>query len=278
MDQSANSSVFQNPIQNITNPETKKEASNWLKKNIVKIVIAGLIIVVAGELLFGGFTLFSPSKSGSLNILGPKVNPQTEAVLSVLTDKRVYKIGDQAVLDVKLFTGGQTTDSTDLVIKYDPGFLEPSESFATPGQIYSEYPAVQIDKQAGLIGISGITVPGSTSFSGVGSFAKLIFKVLKEGETSVSIDFRKDATDDSNVVLSGSSKDILGSVSDARVVISSSESQPNDNKEGKCDGFKQYCQDAQGSIGVQDCTGGVSQNLTCGYDPTFTVSCGVCQI
>lgn len=278
MDQSANPSVFQNPIQNITSPESKKDAANWFKRNIVKILIAGLIILVAGELFFGGFNLFSPSTSRNLNILGPRVNPQTEAVLSVLPDKGIYKSGDQVVVDVKLFTGGQTTDSTDLVIKYDPEFLEPSQSFATPGQLYSEYPAVQIDKQAGLIGISGITLPGSNSFSGVGSFAKLVFKALKEGQTNVSADFRKAATDDSNVVLSGSSKDILGSVSDAELTISATETKAQENKGSSCEGFKQYCQDAQGSIGVQDCTGGVSQNGSCGYDPRFTVSCGVCQI
>lgn len=221
MDQSANPSIFKSPISEETVSENKKNLAFWIKKNIVKIVITLLIIGVAVKLFLGGFTLFSPSKLTNLNILTPKANSLTDASLSLIPDQAFYKSGDEVKIDVKLFTGGYTTDSTDLVIKYDSEFLAPSEdSFALEGDLYSEYPAMQVDKENGLIGISGITVPGSESFTGEGNFATIYFTALKDGRTTVSVDFEKGQTADSNVVLTGSTQDILGSVKNADIIIS----------------------------------------------------------
>lgn len=269
MAQTANQPSIKSPI---------TSQAGVFKKNIVKIIIAVLAIALAAELFFGGTALFSPSNTKNLSILAPRVNALSGANLSLVLDKKVYKRGDPVVIGVKLFTGGYTTDSTDLVIKYDPAFLEPnSEKFAESGNIYSEYPAIQIDKEKGLVGISGITTPGSNSFQGVGSFAKLNFRALKDGQTEVSIDFEPDKTADSNVVLSGSSKDILGSVKNADILIAGSDAQPPKGNDKRCDSFTQYCQNSQGNTGTQVCSGGSTKAGSCGYDPEFSTRCEPCK-
>lgn len=221
MDQSAGPSVFKNPIPDINPSEVKKDTSNWFRKNLVGIIIVILVAAVAFELAFGWKSLFSPSGFNNLNIPAPKAKNLTEASISLVPDKQSYAVGDLVGINVELSTGGQTTDSTDLVVKYDPEFLSPIEKdFAAKGSIYSEYPGIQADREQGLIGISGITVPGGdNSFTGDGIFATIYFTALKNGQTTISVDFEKGQTADSNVVLTGSTQDILGSVKNADIVV-----------------------------------------------------------
>lgn len=279
MEQAAN---LNTPLSNQSVNQLKRDPAGWFKKNIIKIVIAVLVIAVAAELYLGSRTLFLPSKSGSagLSLLPPKVNNLSEAGLSLIADKISYKKGEAVSVNVKLFTGGYTTDSTDLVVKYDPKFLEPKAgTFAQQGQTYSEYPALQVDKAKGLIGISGITLPGKKGFSGVGSFAKLNFTALQDGQTQIIIEFQPGKTADSNVVLSGSSKDILGNVANADILISETGNQADAASSGeKCQSFTQYCQDAEGASGTQVCSAGSLKLGICGYDPVNTVSCDICKI
>lgn len=278
MDFSAKPNITKSASPEQTVAEIKKNPSGWFKKNIVKVIIAVMIVAVFAELIFGGFTLFSPSSSGKLNPLVPKINSLSDAVISLMPDKTGYKKGDQVTIDVKLFTGGYSTDSTDLVVKFDPAFLQPAKEFAKPGSIYSEYPAVQADNAQGLIGISGITLPGRSSFSGVGTFATLYFTALQDGQTQVTVDYQQDATADSNVVLSGTTDDILKVINNAQINISESgAAQSGQSSSVSCQSFTQYCQTADGLAGTQICTGGSVVNGVCGYDTVNTSSCEVCK-
>lgn len=277
MEQTANSTIIKNQVPEKIVTDFKKAPAGWFKKNAVKIIIFVLIAGVILEVIFGGLSLFAPSKSGNLNLLAPRINGLADANLSLVEDKKTYKSGDQVMVDVRLFTGGYTTDSTDLVVKFDPAFLSPvTEKFAQAGTIYSEYPALQVDKEKGLIGISGITLPGRNSFSGAGSFAKLYFKALKDGHTQVMVEFEPGATADSNVVLSGSSKDILGTVLNADILITGSPEQAPEGNNRSCESFRQECINASGSSGTQLCRGGSTKSGSCGYDPEFTLSCDSC--
>jgi hypothetical protein len=163
-------------------------------------------------------------------------------------------------------------------VKFDPAFLQPAKEFAKPGSIYSEYPAVQADNVQGLIGISGITLPGRSSFSGVGTFATLYFTALQDGQTQVTVDYQQDATADSNVVLSGTTDDILKVINNAQINISESgAAQSGQSSSVSCQSFTQYCQTADGLAGTQICTGGSVVNGVCGYDTVNTSSCEVCK-
>lgn len=277
MDKTANTTILNNPLSSVT-PSSPKNLKSFFKTNLGKIIIALLVVAVVGELIYGSYTLFSPSKSKQGLSPFTKVNNLENATISLVPDKNTYKKGETVSVDVKVFTGGYTTDSTDLVIKYDPLFLEPDKNkFAETGKIYSEYPAIEVNKEQGMIGISGITTPGEESFLGTGSFAKLNFTALKEGETVLQIDFQQNKTDESNVVLTNSTTDILGSVNNAKINISESPSSGNMKEESSCSGFVQSCKDATGKVGSQNCSAGIMKNGSCSYDPKYTVSCEVCK-
>lgn len=279
MENTAGPTIFKSPNIEQTASQISKNPHGWFKSNLVKVVIGVLVIAVLAEALFGVSSLFSPAGSRNLNILQPKVNEMSEAKLSLLPKQTAFKKSETVVIDVKLYSGGYTTDSTDLVVKYDPEFLEPQgENFAQVGQIYSEYPAVQVDEKKGLVGISGITIPGNNGFSGVGAFARLNFKARKDGQTQVTIDFEPGKTSDSNVVLSGSAKDILGAVENADIIISDSAAPPSSTSAQKCDSFSQYCQDASGRVGTQVCKAGTIKDGTCSYEAKLTVSCEECKL
>lgn len=280
MENTAGPTILTTATSNVTNSASQisKNPGNWFKNNLVRIVIVVLVIGVLAEVFFGAYTLFSPSSSNKLSILPQKVSEMRSSQLSLVPDKKNYKTGETVTVDVKLFTGGYTTDSTDLVVKYDPAFLQaPSNNFAEVGQIYSEYPAVQVDAKNGMVGISGITLPGKSGFSGVGTFAKLNFKALKDGQTQLSIDYQPDSTADSNVVLAGSTKDVLGSVQNVDINISANPGNNSVAQGQSCDSFVQSCQDSNGKGGTQVCKSGMVKDGSCGYDPELTTTCEICK-
>lgn len=195
-------------------------SKNWFKNNFGKVIIITLVIIVLGEIIWGARAFLSPKKVMVADPIIRVINNPKPAELSLSTDKASVKVGETVTVPVKISTGGEKTDSTDLVVKYDPIFLSAKEeNFATVGKIYSEYPAKQIDTKLGLIGISGITLPGQEGFSGEDTFATLSFTALSPGTTEVKVDFTEGSTADSNIVLEGSAQDILKKVTNAQIKI-----------------------------------------------------------
>lgn len=259
--------------------QISRNPKGFFKRNLIIIVILVLIIAVLAEVIFGAFSLLSPSSTRNLNILSPKINELSPARLSLIPEKSVYKKGETVNIDVKLYTGGYSTASTDLAVKYDPAFLSlKGDAAVSVGQIYPEYPPIQVIGGQGLIGISGINFDQSQTFSGVGMFAKLNFTALKDGETEVIIDYQPDSTGDSNVVLASSLKDILGGVDNAKIIIGQTTSAGEETDIKRCGSFTQYCQDLSGKVGTQVCNAGTMNNNSCGYHPRVTMSCEECKI
>ncbi len=275
MEQTANPTIIKSPIPQKTVSGFKENPKAWVKKNIIKIILVLLAIGVILEVIFGGISLFSASGG---KVPTTQVSGLKDASISLVPNKTSYRTGDEVEVDVRLFTGGYSTDSTDLVVKYDPVFLTPKTgTFAKAGTLYSEYPALQVDKVSNLIGISGITVPAKEGFNGAGVFAKLYFTALKDGQTQLSIDFQPGGTADSNVVLTGSTNDILGFIKNADILINGSDTGAPAVNNNSCDSFRQNCLDSSGNSGVQVCSGGSTKEGSCGYDAEFTTSCGVCS-
>lgn len=278
MESSAGPTIFKSAGNPLPSSQTVKNSGNWFKKNMVRMLLVVLAVGVFAEIVYGGLTLFSPATVRNLNILQPDLNELGGAKFSLVPDRASYKKGETVVIEAKLFTGGYSADSGDLVVKYDPAALKPaSENFVAVGQIFSAYPPVQLDNQQGLIGISGITEGNGTGFSGVGTFAKISFIALKDGPAEVSIDFQPNITADSNIVLSGSMQDVLSGVDNATVIISETEVSANSSAQ-KCESFTQSCQDNSGRVGTQICKAGTIVNGVCGYDAKQTASCEVCLI
>jgi hypothetical protein len=136
-----------------------------------------------------------------------------------------------------------------------------------------------VDNEQGIVAISGITPPNQDGFVGVGTMATILFTGRSEGRTSLTVDFEKGATADSNIVLSGTSDDVLSQVynSDVTVVGVNGQISERETKAASCDGYVQYCQTTDGKTGRQTCSKGVIVNNRCSFDPILTVSCEVCK-
>lgn len=143
----------------------------------------------------------------------PKVQPISGGRIVLIADKAGYKAGENIVVSVRVLTGGQPTDGTDLILRFDPKVLETSNAAVTQGKIYSEYPMKSVDSKEGTVRISGIGSIGNKSgFNGVGIFATINFKAVGSGKTTLRIDFTPDLTSDSNVIGAKNAKDILEEV------------------------------------------------------------------
>lgn len=280
MQNTATPSTFKSPDLSQAASQISKNPEGYFKSNWLKIVIAVLVLAVLAEVVFGAFSLFSPQTARKINILQPKVNELSVAQISLIPQRKSYRSGETVSVSVKLYTGGYTSSSTDLVVKYDPAFLKPQgQNFVSVGQIYAEYPPAQLEEKKGLIGISGIPLSDNDSFSGVGEFATLNFTALEEGQTQIKVEYQENLTSDSNVLLYGSTKDILGVVENADINISQSSSAlGKDALPQSCGSFTQYCQDRTGRVGTQLCDAGTISNSSCNYNSRLTTRCEECKI
>lgn len=165
-------------------------------------VVLGAILLI--EVIFAVKILAKP-----LPPPPPKIAPLTGAKIVLVSPKTTYNKGETVPVTVRLTTGGRNTSGVDVILRFDPKILEASASGIKRGNIYQEYPVASLDPQ-GVVSVSGISV--NKDFSGVGVFANVIFTAKASGQTSVKVDFQKDSTTDSNVVETGTTKDILDQV------------------------------------------------------------------
>ena len=148
-----------------------------------------------------------------------KTNIQkTAGKISLTTPKTNYKVNEIASVSVIIDTGGHTVDGVDLVVRFDPKSLEATPGGLVKSGIFDEYPLVAVDKKLGLISISGVNSL-KKGYQGTGRFAVLNLKAKLPGNTSVTVDFNKGSTTDSNLVESGLSKDILEVVDNLELVV-----------------------------------------------------------
>lgn len=179
-----------------------------------KIIFFILGVVILVELFFALRMLQRPSPPPPAE---PK--PISGASITLLASKKDYSVGEIAPVSVSLFTGGRPTDGTDLVVKFDTSLLEATSGSVIRGRIYPEYPLVDVNPATGIITVSGITSIRQSNFNGQGIFATINFRVVKPGRTTVSVDFEKGKTADSNVVETSSASDILEKVTNLDLMI-----------------------------------------------------------
>lgn len=236
----------------------KKGFSNFLSHyKGPKIIFLLLGIIVAVELVIAGINIFV-SNQGKYNNPAPSVNPVTEAKIS-LVSKEAVSVGEKFPLQVRVFTGGKPADGVDVILKYDPNAIEVNRDDITTGGIFSDYPLIDVS-QRGLIKISAIDVSGRSSFNGLGVLATINFSAKKEGPTSVTVEFTKDSTTDSNVIEVKKASDMLGGVENASFTVGSTTSIGGSS----CTNRVQYrCIDSEEKVGIYWCTG-VNDGLNCG--------------
>lgn len=255
-------------------PQNPKEVIRGLKTNLPKIIFMILGIIILVEVILGAKTLLSKNSTQV-----PSIQPLQGGLIALTSEKSNFRPNEKFKISAKLATGGKPSDSTDLVIYYDPGQLKTSSDKITLGETYPDYPIADVDEQLGLIRISGITPPKEDGFNGIGRFAEIEFTALNLGKGEIKIEYEKGATTDSNIVASESPSDLLENVINFKYEISqTSKSETDSKKSNSCQGYLQQCQDAEGLAGSQYCTAGVVNGGACVFDPELTQSCDVCKI
>jgi hypothetical protein len=255
-----------------SNNAVKSSFKDKLKKHLPKIIMAALVVGIVIELFVGIRTLTRPTvkRADATNTIG---------VGKIVLDsaRTNYAVGDSVPVVVRIVTSGRATDSTDLILKYDPNILEATSSSIANGTIYKDYVISEVDSAAGTVSVSAITPPNTEGFVGTGEFSTINFKAKKEGTTAVTVDFSKGSTTDSNIVETGVAIDILDEVYNLNLAIgaaSSSESAPPES----CDGYYQYCQNIVGQTGRQFCSKGRKVDNVCTFDPKLSTSCDICRL
>lgn len=173
-----------------------------------KIIFAILGVILLIEVIYAFRILTAPTPPPPPSP-APKIEiTKTGGKMALFSPKKNYRLNETVLVSVVVGTGGHTIDGVDLVVRYNPKVLEATQGGLIKGKILSEYPLVSLDAGKGLISISGISSLNK-GFIGTGQFATLNFKAKAVGAAPLTIDFTKDSTTDSNLVETGTSKDIL---------------------------------------------------------------------
>lgn len=165
-------------------------------------------------------------------VINPLVLTNRKVALSLTSDKNEYHIGDIAKISVLIDTLGRKTPGVDIILAYNPEFLEisgkikskikgkekvkPEDYLDISSSRFDTFPYMSIDLDKSLISFSALMLP-LQDFQGSGEIASLNFKTLKSGATQVKFIFERKSTTDSNVAFAG--KDILTSVKDLEINI-----------------------------------------------------------
>lgn len=252
-----------------SNSKFRLFVSEWILS--VKAIYIVLILVIAVELIIGVRALLTPPPQ--IN----KLQPVSDGQVVLTSDKSSVRIGDEVVVKIKLYTGGHATVGTDLVLKYDPSFLEASNNFFEDGVAYPDYPGVTSDQKSGELLISGVIAADKKGFNGFEEFGTVKLRALKNGKTQIKIDASSGSTTDSNIIEIASAKDILAGISSLDVYIGESAPQNKSDIKNSCSEFTQVCFNDGGKQGTQTCDGGKLNKDICQFDPDLTQSCTSCQ-
>lgn len=190
-----------------------------VRKWLIRGIFAVLGIAIAVELYLGLKQLTAPIPRP------PKLAQMSDGAVLLTAEKSQYKVGETATVSITVGTGGWTTDGADIIVKYDPAIFDATQSTSSQsfvkGKIYEEYPSINIDPQKGIIAASGISSLSKKpyGFNGVGIFGTLNLVAKAVGKSTISVEYRAGATDESNIMETSQAKDILGKVTNIELAV-----------------------------------------------------------
>lgn len=193
-----------------------EKIKNFFSGPKIVFIILGIALLI--EVVYAIRVLTSPTPS-SLPVSKPVVQPGSAVgKISLTAPQTDIRVNEIIPVSVMIDTGSHTVDGVDLVVSFDPKILEVASGGLVKGSIFDEYPLMSLDPKKGLLSISGVS-NFKNSFKGTGQFATINLRAKVPAKTSLTIDFNKGSTTDSNLVETATSKDILEDVSNLELNI-----------------------------------------------------------
>lgn len=196
--------------------------SDQQKQDFKKIIVVLLVLLLLFVAIF--FLRFWKKTP-----LGQNFNPKTSKVVPTTAEILVgkfsldpaeekIKAGGQFTLKIAFSAPGKRIDGADVILRFDPQMLQALE--ATAGTYFSLYPRKEIKKE-GTIQVTAFTPSSDKILSESDEilFLTVSFKALKAGVSQITFDYQKGRTNLTTLVESKTSKNILGSVNQAKIII-----------------------------------------------------------
>lgn len=186
-----------------------------------KFIIPFIGIVVLVEIVWVTWVFFKPKavEESFLNSSAAVSEIASKSTLTLTSSQSSIKVGEVFAVRV-MVDSPYPTDGTDVIIKYDPNFLEVTDK-NTPlkaGLLYEDYPSNTVLEDTGQIIASGIT----GKMGGIipkGEFGSISFLAKTLGKTKIELDFIKGSTKDSNIIKANTAEDVLDRVENLEIVI-----------------------------------------------------------
>lgn len=202
----------------ITAHETKK----------IGIVIVVLIILLLGILVIrkrpkSSENVSTTNTTNQVDISYEEATPTIikevpPGIYTIELEPKDIRVGEETSAGISFTAKDKNVTGTDIVLRFNPEFLEAGESIVT-SDYFSNYPRREVNNKDGLIKVTGFSpVNGSVEDRTVNVFT-VKFKGKKGGSTKISFDFELGKTNMTNIVEKGTSKNILGQVREAIVLI-----------------------------------------------------------
>ena len=188
------------------------------------IAILLLVIFLVG---LGGASVFFREKSGKeRKIEEGKTVESAGASIRVVPDKKEYTEGDVASFSVFVDSRGTPVIGADFEFLYDPSAITIEQSGVATSNVLPRFLGGFhqgedfVDPATGTISISALAASTEQQAKAVSADEPVVIiqgVVQKSGK--ITVEFTKGATDDSNVIRSGESMDILTDVESASFTV-----------------------------------------------------------
>ncbi len=207
-------------VQN-TQPSLQPEKKFTMPANLGTFIFLILIIGIIGEVVWGIWYITRPLPMlpGALPPQTVQAQEESKAMLT-LSGPTSVSVGEQVLVDINLSSNQVDSFGTDIILEYDPTALLPigtAQTAFVAGAVYPTYLGQTIDNQKGIVKVSGISNDALGEVAD-GNFGQIKFKALKKGMTTVTVQFQKGNTTDSNVV-DAAGEDILDSVTSLNLEV-----------------------------------------------------------
>lgn len=199
-----------------------------IKKRSIFIV---LVVVLILESLWAVSYIQSAKKTINIPLITDTLKNQLpkEKIASMSLEPSTIetKVNTEFSVKINIDTNKREVNGIDALISYDPAFLTVSDSNnqtagvqAENGDLFSSLIINSVDPLKGKINLTASRLSKAVNpVSGTGTLAALTFIAKKTGSTLLTIVFDPEKTNTSNIVEANTSKNILTTVTNAKIEI-----------------------------------------------------------